>query len=216
MQFEPDAVPTSVSAVSLPIGSGQHDPALPADGELVAALVAGDQQALGLLYERFAARAYSLARRICREDGLAEEAVQDAFMVLWRTPTRYDPCAGSFSTWLLTVVHHKSVDRLRQEQVRRRALFASADDQEWPWPPHGDPDVAALAAERSERGQAALRQLPMEQRRALMLAYYGGYTQRQISELTVTPLGTVKSRTFVALQQLQTLLAPHADELLTD
>jgi RNA polymerase sigma-70 factor (ECF subfamily) len=76
--------------------------------------------------------------------------------------------------------------------------------------------VAALATERSERVQAALRQLPMEQRRALMLAYYGGYTQREISELTVTPLGTVKSRTFVALQQLQTLLAPHADELLTD
>lgn len=177
----------------------------------MAALVAGDQRALGPLYERFATRAYSVARRICHDGPLAEEAVQDAFLALWRTPTRYDPCAGSFARWMLTVVHHKSVDLVRQEQVRRRAFLAGGEDQQWPL--QVGPHAAALASERAERLQAALRQLPIEQRRTVMLAYYGGHTQREISTLTTAPLGTVKSRMFAALQRLHVLLAPYGADL---
>jgi RNA polymerase sigma factor (sigma-70 family) len=187
---------------------------VPCDVELVAQLTAGDQQALGLLYDRYATRAYSLAQRICCEAGLADEAVQNAFLLVWQAPSRYDPRAGSFATWLMAVVHHKSVDLVRREQVRSRAALACADEKEW-LPPQGA-DVAVLATERAERVQAALRQLPVEQRRALTLAYFGGYTQREINELTAVPLGTVKSRVFTALERLRIMLAPHADELQTD
>lgn len=208
---ERDAAQASVRRSPAPAAQGQVDHPPPPDVELVAALAAGDQQALGVLYERYASRAYSLAFRVCREEGLAEEAVQNAFLVLWQTPSRYDSRVGAFATWLLTVVHHKSVDLIRQEHVRRRTALASADEQEW-LPPLG-PDVAALATERAERVRAALRQLPEAQRHALLLAYYGGYTQREISELTVVPMGTVKSRVFTAIERLRVLLAPHADEL---
>ena len=82
----------------------------PHDEQLVRRVAEGDQQALGALYDRYGRPAYSLARRICADDGIAEDVVQEVFLTFWRNPTRFDAARGTFGTWLLTLVHHKSVD----------------------------------------------------------------------------------------------------------
>ncbi len=148
--------------------------------------------------------AYSLARRICADDGIAEDVVQEVFLAFWRDPKRFDPERGSFGTWLLTLVHHKSVDAVRRESaIRRRTVPAAEDGEEWSAPPGPGADQAALGAVVAGQVRDALGQLPAEQRQALALAYYGGYTQREVATITGVPLGTVKSRMFTGVQRLR-------------
>jgi RNA polymerase sigma factor (sigma-70 family) len=196
-------------------GSGRaHDPA---DGLLVQRIVDGDQLALGELYDRWSRPAYSLARRICADDGLAEDVVQEVFLALWRAPGRFDPERGSFGTWLLTLVHHKSVDAVRRESaVRRRTVPAAEDGEDWSAPPGPGADQAALGAVVAGQVRDALHRLPAEQRQALALAYYGGYTQREVATLTGVPLGTVKSRMFTGVQRLRSVLGPLLGDLATE
>ena len=178
-----------------------HDPA---DEVLVARIVNGDQSALGDLYDRYGRPAYSLARRICADDGIAEDVVQEVFLAFWRDPRRFDPERGAFSTWLLTLVHHKSVDAVRRESaIRRRTVPAAEDGDEWSAPPGPGADQAALGAVVAGQVREALGGLPAEQRQALALAYYGGYTQREVAALTGVPLGTVKSRIRLAFTRLR-------------
>lgn len=195
-------------------GARQHDPA---DELLVDRIVGGDQTALGALYDRYGRPAYSLARRICADEGLAEDVVQEVFLAFWRDPQRFDANRGSFGTWLLTLVHHKSVDAVRRESaIRRRTVPASEDGEEWSAPPGPGADQAALGAVVAGQVRDALGRLPAEQRQALALAYYGGYTQREVAALTGVPLGTVKSRMFTGVQRLRGVLGPLLGEFATD
>lgn len=179
------------------------------DEQVVARVVQGDQEALGELYDRYGRPAYSLARRICVDDALAEDVVQEVFLALWRDPTRFDPSRGAFGTWLLTLVHHKSVDAVRRESaVRRRTVQAGEEGAEWSAPPGPGADQAAVGAVVAGQVRDALGDLPDEQRVALALAYYGGYTQREVAALTGVPLGTVKSRMFTGVQRLRAALGP--------
>ena len=131
-----------------------HDPA---DELLVARIVDGDQNALGELYDRYGRPAYSLARRICADDGIAEDVVQEVFLAFWRDPRRFDPERGAFGTWLLTLVHHKSVDAVRRESsIRRRTVPAAEDGDEWSAPP-GTGCRPGRAGRRSSRGRCATR-----------------------------------------------------------
>jgi RNA polymerase sigma factor (sigma-70 family) len=181
----------------------------PSDADLVSRLGAGDQHALGLLYDRYARPAYSLARRICADVSIAEDILQEVFLTLWRDPTRYNPARGRFVTWLLTVVHHKAVDAVRRERaMHRRPMSSNAEGDEWPTPPGPGVDAAAIDSILAGQVRAAVGRLPTEQRQVLTLSYFGGYTQREISTLIDVPLGTVKSRMFVAMQRLRTLLGP--------
>jgi RNA polymerase sigma factor (sigma-70 family) len=181
----------------------------PADDLLVGRVADGDTAALGALYDRYGRPAYSLARRICADDGLAEDVVQEVFLAFWRDPHRFDPARGAFGSWLLTLVHHKSVDAVRRESaVRRRTVPAAEDGEEWSAPPGPGADHAALGAVAAGQVREALGRLPDEQRRALALAYYGGYTQREVAALTGVPLGTVKSRMFTGVQRLRSALGP--------
>ncbi len=167
-----------------------------------------------LLYGRYARPAYSLARRICNDVGLAEDVLQEVFLALSREPSRYDPARGTFAAWLLTVVHHKSVDAVRRESVvRRRSVPSSADGQDWSGPPGPGADEAAIASVVAAQVRDALDRLPVEQRQALTLSYFGGYTQREIAALIDVPLGTVKSRMFVGARRLQALLGPLVSDL---
>src|SRR6266511_3438251 len=151
--------------------------------EAVVALVArSDETALGELYDRFARVAYGLAFRILRDRALAEDAVQEGFMTAWRTADRFMPERAKASTWLLTLVHRRAVDLVRRENRRR-------------------------AEPLDERVEAALRRLPDQQREALELAYYGGFTQSELAERLGQPVGTIKSRMFAGLARLRELLA---------
>ena len=189
----------------------------PADEALVQRIAGGDQQALGELYDRYGRPAYSLARRICADDGIAEDVVQEVFLAFWRDPTRFDAARGSFGTWLLTLVHHKSVDAVRRESaIRRRTVPASEDGEEWSAPPGPGADQAALGKVVAGQVRDALGGLPVEQRQALALAYYGGYTQREVAALTGVPLGTVKSRMFTGVQRLRSVLGPLLGDVATD
>jgi RNA polymerase sigma factor (sigma-70 family) len=167
-------------------------------------------EALAQLYDRFGRPAYSLARRICVDEQLAEDVVQEAFLVVWRDPAKFDPARGQVSSWLLTLVHHRAVDAVRREATRRKRTVApSADGDDWGIPPGPGADQAALGAVVAGKVRDALAELPAEQREALALAYFGGYTQREVASLVGVPLGTVKSRMFAGSQKLRALLGPH-------
>jgi RNA polymerase sigma-70 factor (ECF subfamily) len=171
--------------------------------EALPALVArGDEAALAELYDRFGRVAYGLALRIIRDAALAEDAVQDAFLAAWRTAVSFDPGRGTASTWLLTLVHRRAVDVVRREE-RRRADPLEAD----PSAGGDSTDETAAVREQRRRVQTALTQLTPVERQALELAYYGGLSQSELAERLGIPLGTVKSRMFVALGKLRDLLS---------
>lgn len=156
--------------------------------------------------ERYAPRALALARRIVGDDALAEDAVQEALLAYWRRPSAYDPARGAFGPWLLSLVHHKAVDAVRRETAQQR--IAAAAERVALLQPASAPDPADLAVDRSAAGEVrtALTALPSAQRDAILLAYWGGLTQREISERTRTPLGTVKTRMRTGMARLHAAL----------
>jgi RNA polymerase sigma-70 factor (ECF subfamily) len=173
------------------------------DEALVASVGRGDEHALASLYDRHGASANGLARRVLRDRALAEDAVQEAFLTVWRTAGRFSADRGSARSWILMLVHRRAVDVLRAEARRRRpepeperesALRPSAHDEAW-------------RHELRTQVQRALAALPDAQRQALELAYYGGLTQSELAERLGEPLGTVKSRIFTGLARLRDLLA---------
>ena len=176
------------------------------DEALVALVARAEESALAELYDRIGGTAYGLAHRILRDEALAEDAVQEAFLALWRSAGSFIPERAKASTWLLTLVHRRAVDLVRREQRRRAEPLESA-----PEPLEGSAeDVAWLRLER-ERVQAALAELPDQQREAIELAYYGGYTQSELAERLGEPLGTIKSRMFSGLARLRELLGEGAE-----
>jgi RNA polymerase sigma-70 factor (ECF subfamily) len=167
-----------------------------------------DESALAELYDRYGRVAYSLAFRIVRDRSLAEDVVQEAFLSAWRTASGYRAERGKPSTWLLTLVHRRAVDLIRREERRRGEPLPEEDAA------HGETtDEAAWLRERRRVVQNALAQLPAEQREALELAYFGGYTQSELAERLGQPLGTIKSRMFTGLRRLRDLLADAGFEL---
>jgi RNA polymerase sigma-70 factor (ECF subfamily) len=188
----------------------------PADEELARGLAEGSSSALAGLYDRWGGRAYSLARRVCADAGLAEDVVQEAFLAVWRDPGRFDPQRGSFGTWLLTLVHHKAVDAVRRESAARRREERAEDGPGAAAAAGAGVDQAALDAVAAGRVRDALGQLSGQQREALALAYYGGYTQREVAAMTGVALGTVKSRMFNGLQRLRDLLGSPFDDGVRD
>ena len=155
------------------------------DEAVVALCARSDEVALAELYDRFGGIAYGLARRVVRDDALAEDAVQEAFLAIWRGAARFLPERGKASTWILTLVHRRAVDLVRREQRRRTEALPDAE-------------------------QAALAKLPDQQREAIELAYYGGFTQSELAERLGEPLGTIKSRMFTGLARLRELLEGEA------
>ena len=173
------------------------------DEALVALAARSEQSALAELYDRFGRPAYGLALRILRDESLAEDAVQDAFLAVWRTAPRYLPERGKASTWILTLVHRRAVDLVRREERRRADVLDPAAEPGDRSPPV---DEEAWLRLQRERVQKALRQLPDQQREAIELAYYGGFTQSELAERLGQPLGTIKSRMFLGLGRLRELL----------
>ena len=180
------------------------------DEAVVALAARSDEMAFAELYDRYGRVAYGLARRVLRDDALAEDAVQDAFLAIWRGASHFIPERGRASSWILTLVHRRAVDLVRREQRRRTEPL----DGEELASQEGTEEVAWLRLER-ERVQAALQQLSDPQREAIELAYYGGFTQSELAERLGQPLGTIKSRMFAGLARLHELLEPGKEEAWT-
>ena len=170
------------------------------DEALLELIARSDDDALAEMYDRYGRQAYGLALRILRDEALAQDAVQEAFLAVWRTASRFAVERAKASTWILTIVHRRAVDVVRREERRRGEPLG---DQQ----PAGDAteEKAELRARRTAV-QAVLKRLPDDQRQALELAYYGGLTQSELAERLGVPLGTVKSRMFAGLSRLRTLL----------
>lgn len=184
--------------------SMRKDQAHLSDEALLALVARGDEQALGELYDRVGRVAYGLAYRIVRDDRLAEDAVQEGFLAVWRTAASYSAERAKASTWILTLVHRRAVDVVRREE-RRRAEPLEDSDRDTAGSTGSAEEAAWLRFER-DRVQAALKRLPDAQREALELAYYGGYSQAELAERLGLPLGTIKSRMFAGLARLRELL----------
>jgi len=175
-----------------------------ADSELAVALAAGSQDALAELYDRYASLAYGIALRVLGDPGRAEDAVQEAFLNVWNRAAAFDPARGSLRSWLLAAVRNRSIDYLRgrgaherqEQELQPVAATVALND---PW------HEVSLKLER-DAVREAMTSLPPEQRQALELAYFGGYSQHEIANLTRVPLGTVKGRIRLALEKVSSYL----------
>ena len=194
--------------------AGNAAPGADDDRGLLARMAAGDERALGALYDRWSAITHALALRIVGDRDEAEDVVEETFWQLWRQASRYAESRGSVSTWLLTIARSRALDRRRALQRRREdRLEADAGDEA---SVRAAPEVAAAAPDPSILAEAderrtivvgALRELPEEQRETIELAYFSGLSHTEIAERTGQPLGTVKTRMRLAMQKLRESLS---------
>jgi RNA polymerase sigma-70 factor (ECF subfamily) len=171
-------------------------------------MVAGDDAALGEIYDQFAAFVYGLAFRVIGDARAAEDVSQDVFVGLWQRPASFDPSRGTLRTWLGTLAHRRAVDYVRREEARRRRAEREASRA------ISTPDVEEMATAlvAAERVRAALEALPPEQRRAIHLAYFDGNTYRQVAEVLGIPEGTAKSRLRLGLRRVAAALEAEGGE----
>ena len=177
------------------------------DEQLIGTLSDGDPQALGMLWNRHARPVYSLALRMLRDPGWAEEVVQDVFLRLWRNPRVYDPSRGELRRWLLTVTHNAAVDGLRGRRGTARSRDAGPEPLEGVVHGEEDPADRVWRNLRAERVRDALSELPPVQREVMELVYFEGMTQAETAEHTGQPLGTVKSRLRLRMRKLRDSLS---------
>jgi RNA polymerase sigma-70 factor, ECF subfamily len=193
-----------VSGRAIRVAADSATTAVVTDEELVGRLAAGpDEAALSELYDRYQAAMYGLAMRITNDPALAQDAVQEAFVGVWRNAARYAEGRATVRTWVLSITHHRSIDILR----RRRPVSPLPEVEEINealTAPDVWPEVARAADARAVR--AAMSTLPEAQRQAIELAYFGGLTQTEIAERSGVPLGTVKSRVRLGLGAMRRAL----------
>ncbi len=183
------------------------------DALLLARVRAGDDSALAVVYDEHAGLVYGLARRVTRDEELARDITQEVFAYLWEKPARVDLSRGSLRTYLATLAHRRAVDEVRRHEARLRAETAAGvtgqEEEDGP-----ETRVVAEAARtwRGQRLSELLGRLPSEQRAAVQLAYYEGFTYVQVARKLGIPEGTAKYRLRAALMKLRTLLADETDE----
>jgi RNA polymerase sigma-70 factor (ECF subfamily) len=182
-----------------------------ADEDLMGLVSGGHAAAFEVVHERHETVAFSLAYRITGDRATAEEAVQDAFVNLWRSGARYDPARGSVRTWLLGIVQRRAIDALRRANKHASRRVSDDGVEEW-LAAEGRTDAQAVARAEAAEVRTALQGLPEDQRRTVELAYYGGCSHSEIATLTAVPMGTVKGRMRLALKKLRAELAPLAGE----
>ncbi len=183
------------------------------DKALVQAIVDGRQEAMTELYDRFSGMLLALAQRILTDVATAEEILQEAFLQVWRQAGRYDPKRSSVSTWLVLITRSRSIDRLRSRRVKQRTLVgAQLENPVLHTSPSGVRNV--FMQEQRKRLQEELGCLPPEQHLVLEMAFYRGMTQSEIAEETGIPLGTVKTRTLLAMKKLRKALREEIRDLL--
>jgi RNA polymerase sigma-70 factor, ECF subfamily len=176
-----------------------------ADEDLMQLVRESDPAAFAVVYERHSSVAFSLAFRMCGKQGLAEDVVQEAFLSLWRSGSRYDRTRGSVRTWVLGIVHNRAIDALRRGVVQDRGKVSDEGIEE-----HLEAsertEVEVGRREEAREIRTALEGLPADQSRVIELAYYGGFTHSEIASMLDTPVGTIKGRMRLGLQKMRSQL----------
>src|SRR5690242_8647302 len=176
------------------------------DERLVKRVAEGDAVALEALYDHYGQPVYSLALRIVRDPQTAEELTQEVFVRLWRYAATFDPARGRFHSWLLGIAHNLALNEVRRWQSRPQKADLPDNDDERAYEPVDESADSAEAAWLNIRREAivgAIKQLPEAQRRAIELAFFGGYTHLEIANMLGDPLGTIKSRIRIGMQRLK-------------
>jgi len=195
-------MPLSLRHRESPHGAGLRELA---DEDLMALVRHGEARAFEVIYDRHCNVAFSLAYRICGTRVAAEDVVQESFLSLWRSGARYDRTRGSVRTWVLGIVHNRSIDWLRRSSGHdRRRASEEGIEERFEAPEHTDVEVARRDEAREIR--AALDDLPDEQSRVIELAFYGGYTHSEIAMLLDTPIGTIKGRMRLGMEKMRRTL----------
>jgi RNA polymerase sigma factor (sigma-70 family) len=183
--------------------------AVDADQRLMRSFAQRDPAAAEILYRRFAGRIYGLGLVMLGNDAAAQDLVQDTYVKLWRSADRYDRSRGALETWVLLIARSLAIDAIRRRVLEARTLERSEP------PPQADqepgPDDRAVTRDLTEQARRAMAQLPPEQRAALELAYLGGKTSTEISDLEGIPVGTAKTRIRAALLRLREAMAPETE-----
>jgi RNA polymerase sigma-70 factor (ECF subfamily) len=182
----------------------QPEPIQNNDVELLKAIAGGDETALAQIYDRYRVILFGLLMRILNNREEAEDVLQEVFLQVWRRAADFDEKRGRPFTWLVTVARSRGIDRLRNLAARERVAIAGAREES-----EVVSDAATDAFRSEQRGlvSTALQQLPEEQQRPLMLAYFDGLTQSEIATRLDAPLGTVKTRMRTGMMKLRELLA---------
>ena len=170
------------------------------DSTLVLAIARYHQDALAEAYRRHGGSVFGLSKRLLRDEALAEEITQEIFLRLWQEPDRFDPARGSLRSFLLAQTHGRSVDLIRSETSRRKREDKTPHDTVTA---RYDIENEIIDLETSEEISDALGRLPDEQRSPIVLAYFGGYTYREVARILGDPEGTVKSRIRTGLQAMR-------------
>ncbi|MSU48154.1 MAG: sigma-70 family RNA polymerase sigma factor [Opitutus sp.] len=180
------------------------------DGCLMRQVAKGDRTAFARLYDRFSGPLHGAALRILRDPAEAQDVVHDAFVAIWEKAATFEASRGSAFSWTVTLVRNRAIDRVRMRNRRAELLAESAPGdlgygEEAAAPTSGE--IAALGDD-ARAVRAAVATLPPEQKRALELAFFGGFTQEEIARKLSEPLGTVKARIRRGLLKLRDSLAP--------
>jgi RNA polymerase sigma-70 factor (ECF subfamily) len=194
---------SSSGRAAKPIGEDVDGPVDPSDEALLTRISRGESDALGVLYDRYARVATAIAFRVLGEHGAAEDVVQEAFLAVWRRVDSFDPSRGSVRCWLLTITRNRAIDRRRgrhahalQDTALDGVAFRLATTDE-------ETFETVVSSVEAERIRDALFTLPLEQREAIELAYFGGLTHLEIAQRTGAPLGTIKGRMRLGLHKLR-------------
>jgi RNA polymerase sigma-70 factor (ECF subfamily) len=172
-----------------------------ADEDLMQLVRRGHARAFEIVYERHAPAAFSLAYRMVGTRAAAEDAVQEAFLSIWRSGARYERARGSVRTWVLGIVHHRAIDGLRRALVhdRRRAADDGIEER---FEARERTEVEVARRDEAAAVRAAMDALPAEQSRVIELGYFGGFTHTEIATMLETPVGTVKGRMRLGLRKM--------------
>jgi RNA polymerase sigma-70 factor (ECF subfamily) len=197
----------STTESSLPLDPREREVT---DGLLLQKIATGDRDAFAQLYDRFSGPLFGAAQQILRDSAEAQDVVHDAFLTLWEKAATFETTRGSAFSWAVTLVRNRAIDRVRMRR-RRAELLAESAPEDLGYAGDGTADTGgdnAVLSDNARIVRAAVASLPVEQQRALELAFFGGFTQEEIAQKLKEPLGTVKARIRRGLLKLRDMVAP--------
>jgi RNA polymerase sigma-70 factor, ECF subfamily len=179
--------------------------------DLIAKTARGDQEAFSRLYDQSSPQIYGLILRMINDPQVAEEVTMDVYAQVWKQAQRYDVNRGTPMGWLVAIARTRAIDQLRSGKLKRTSMTGMEDIARVA-SDRATPEEQSSARQRAEIVREALASLPFEQRQSLILAYFDGYSQSEISVKLGLPLGTIKTRIRLGMMKLRDVLAPYAED----